>query len=141
MKDCGRSNRAKIVGCEALCFLPILDFLIFHLVSSAGAALSPSGLILAATNMYDGIDWYSITRREYVSTTYYDVQGDSRSRRLVGITFLDEVTVLAGHVDGQIVLATATMTNGPRLFTLRRKPSKSNREDLLALCTPNLIHR
>jgi hypothetical protein len=76
-----------------------------------------------------------------VSTTYYDVQGDSRSRRLVGITFLDEVTVLAGHVDGHIVLATATMTNGPRLFTLRRKASKSNREDLLALCTPNLIHR
>lgn len=122
-------------------FSPILDFLIFHLVCSAGAALSPSGSILAATNMDDGIDWYSITRREYVSTTYYDVQGGSRSRRLVGITFLDEVTVLAGHVDGQIVLATATMTNGPRLFTLRRKPSKSNREDPLALCTSNLIHR
>lgn len=92
----------------------------------AGAALSPSGSILAATNMDDGIDWYSITRREYVSTTYYDVQGASRSRRLVGITFLDEVTVLAGHVNGHIVLATTTMTSGPRLFTLRRKPSKSN---------------
>jgi len=122
-------------------FSLILDFLIFQFVCSAGAALSPSGSILAATNMYDGIDWYSITRREYVSTTYYDVQGASRSRRLVGITFLDEVTVLAGHVDGQLVVATATMTNGPRLLTLRRKPSKSNREDLPALCTPNLIHR
>ncbi|KAF8989605.1 hypothetical protein BDQ17DRAFT_1434319 [Cyathus striatus] len=65
-------------------------------------AYSPYTGILAVANLYDGIDWYSICDEAFMFTTKYNV-GDEND--IVGIKFMDGMSVVATQGDGRIVTA------------------------------------
>ncbi|TFK68615.1 hypothetical protein BDN72DRAFT_897953 [Pluteus cervinus] len=70
---------------------------------SGSSALSPDGRLLAVTNVRDGIDWYSIVDRRYLGTTPCDLGKMDPVHYVVGVSFLDNDTVVAGH--GKALLA------------------------------------
>lgn len=92
-------------------------------ISRGRIALSPLQDLLAATNLIDGIDWYSIKTQKYIGSTHYDIKGKDGSVRVVGIDFVDNVTVVAGHPDGGVVLARPTM-NSPVRFDLKAETKR-----------------
>lgn len=58
-------------------------------------------------NMKDGIDWYSLSHNNYISTTTYTVASSHPPRNLiVDLVFIDEDTVAVGNVEGFIFVAT-----------------------------------
>jgi len=63
--------------------------------------LSPSRKLLAITNLIDGVDWYSMKDKHFLSTTGYELG----SNYMVDIAFLDETTVVAGSGQGQLIIA------------------------------------
>jgi hypothetical protein len=56
--------------------------------------------ILALTNLTDGIDWYNMKSRNYVTTTYQDLTQDFNVP--VPIVFLDKDTVVVGSGTGRV---------------------------------------
>lgn len=86
-------------------------------LSSAASALSPSGRLLAIANLNDGIDWYSIKERIYLSSTQYE--GFDEDAYVPGIDFIDERTVVVGACGGQIKFASHGRGMNPPSFTLR----------------------
>lgn len=74
--------------------------------SLGSAAISPSGERIAVMNLCDGIDFYSATHREFISTTKYAMTARRpRQNLVVDIVFVDEDTVAFGHSDGYIGFA------------------------------------
>lgn len=69
---------------------------------SGGCALSPARDYLAITNLIDGIDIYDLHTGELVSTIEYPLG----ERYVVGVAFLNDDTVVAGHSRGTMVIAT-----------------------------------
>lgn len=84
------------------------------ILDSGSSSLSASGKVLAVTNLLDGIDWYSIPEREYRSTTTYEM---GSTGHVVGLDFVDEKTVVAGHVDGHLIFADSRTSNNPSELT------------------------
>ncbi|KIK03086.1 hypothetical protein K443DRAFT_5669 [Laccaria amethystina LaAM-08-1] len=76
------------------------------------AALSPSKTLLAATNLQDGIDFYSLRKKAYVTTTKYQIEA-RLVLKIVGIEFLDDNTVIAGHSAGHIILTSPGRLRDP----------------------------
>lgn len=69
--------------------------------------MSPSGERIAVMNLRDGIDFYSTSRRQFLSTTKYEMtRQDPPQNLLVDILFVDDETVAFGHSDGMIGFAT-----------------------------------
>lgn len=69
---------------------------------SGGCALSPGKDYLAVTNLTDGIDIYDVHTGELVSAIEYPLG----ERYVVGVAFLNDDTVVAGHSRGMMVIAT-----------------------------------
>lgn len=87
--------------------------------NSGALALSPSRQLLAIANMDDGVDWYSIKDREYLSSTTYEKPGDYKY--IAGIDFIDERTVVAGNSGGQLMFATHGRATAPPRVILNKK--------------------
>lgn len=99
-------------------------------ISRGRIALSPQQDMLATTNLIDGIDWYSIESQRHIGSTRYDIKAKDGSVRVVGIDFVDNNTVVAGHPDGGVVLARPTM-NSPVRFDFEaenKRPGDSSRQ-------------
>lgn len=58
---------------------------------------------MAVTNLVSGIDFYSLTERKYMGSTYYDFLGKAKSNRTASIAYMREDFVVAGHVDGKVI--------------------------------------
>lgn len=73
-------------------------------------------------NLRDGIDFYSISRQEYRSTTHYTLCSQEPPRNLVvDIMFVDDDTVLFGHADGRIGFATFGDHRADTFFDIGRR--------------------
>ena len=81
-------------------------------INSGSAALSPSRTLLAVTNLQDGIDFYSLRKKAYVTTTKYQIEARI-VLKIVGIDFLDDNTVIAGHSAGHIILTSPGRLSDP----------------------------
>ena len=92
-------------------------------ISRGRIAISPLQHLLAATNFIDGIDWYSLRTQTYIGSTHYSVKGKDGSVRAIGLDFVDNDTVVAGHADGGVVLARPTM-NSPVRFDLKAETQR-----------------
>jgi hypothetical protein len=71
---------------------------------------------MAATNLVDGIDWYSVQERQFKSTTAYTVVGNSNY--IVEVEFLDETTVIAGSNQSQLFVASYGMADHPHILEI-----------------------
>lgn len=80
---------------------------------SGGTALSPSGAILAVTNLVDGIDWYSVEEGAYTHSTTYEFTESFP----VNIRFIGEAAVVAGNSQGGLVFASSTSVQLPIVFS------------------------
>jgi hypothetical protein len=60
--------------------------------------------------MVDGIDWYSTTLKEYMSSTRIP---DAGPNYFAGLTFIDEYTVVAARTKKHILFATFGRTGPP----------------------------
>jgi len=104
---------------------------------SGASALSPSGRLLAIANLSDGIDWYSIKERIYLSSTTYEAFDEHAY--VPGIDFVDERTVVVGACRGQIKFATHGRGMNPPGFTLRGATEGTHSINqcvfLISLCT------
>ena len=58
---------------------------------------------MAVTNLVSRIDFYSLTERKYMGSTYYDFLGKAKSNRTASIAYMREDFVIAGHVDGKVI--------------------------------------
>ena len=63
--------------------------------------MSPSGKLLAVTNLIDGVDWYSVQDKCFLSTTGYELGRNY----MVDVAFLDETTVIMGNGHAQPIIA------------------------------------
>ena len=63
-------------------------------MGSGVSALSPSGQLLAIANLSNGIDWYSIKGRIYLSSTTYEAF--DKHAYVPGLDFINEWTVVVG---------------------------------------------
>ncbi|KAF8877190.1 hypothetical protein BD779DRAFT_1677446 [Infundibulicybe gibba] len=80
---------------------------------SAISQSNKSGIrILAVTNRHDGIDWYCLNRKRYMMSTQL-ILGTSA---VMGIKFIDDMTVIAGQGNGKIAIATFGMAKDPPIF-------------------------
>ena len=86
-------------------------------LGSGASALSPSGRLLAIANLSNGIDWYSIKERIYLSSTTYEAFDEHAY--VPGLDFIDERTVVVGACGGQIKFATHGRGMDPPGFILR----------------------
>ena len=57
---------------------------------------------MAVTNLVSGIDFYSLTERKYMGSTYYDFLGKVKSNRTASIAYMREDFVVR-HVDGKVI--------------------------------------
>jgi len=72
--------------------------------------MSPSGEKMAATNLRDGVDWYSTSRGAHISTTNLGISRDPEwINMIVDLVFVDEDTVAVAHTSGRIVYVTFGM--------------------------------
>lgn len=86
-----------------------------------GTSLSPSGERLAVLNLKDGIDWYSTSHQRYMMTTRYSSYLPAfETNRVVGVEFLDEDTVVAGHPNGYLIFASFGMSTSPQFKQLAK---------------------
>ena len=90
-------------------------------IDSGSAALSPSKTLLAVTNLQDGIDFYSLRKKAYVTTTKYQIEA-RLVLKIVGIDFLDDDTVIAGHSAGHIILTSPGRLSDPDQVLITEEP-------------------
>ena len=90
-------------------------------IDSGSAALSPSKTLLAVTNLQDGIDFYSLRKKAYLTTTKYQIEA-RLVLKIVGIDFLDDDTVIAGHSAGHIVLTSPGRLSDPDQVLITEEP-------------------
>lgn len=86
-------------------------------IDSGGSALSPSGALVAITNLTDGVEWYDVTKRKYLHSTKYKVG----EKIVVDIEFVGEDAVVAGHSNGDLILAATKIDKNPVRYTFLSK--------------------
>jgi len=91
-------------------------FLIIGPERRGSSALSPSGDTLVISNLVDGIDWYSVKEKRFLDTTPYE--SDGVNTYLVEVTFLDEMTVLAGSNQSRLIITSRNLANSPYVRTI-----------------------
>ncbi|RXW15899.1 hypothetical protein EST38_g9955 [Candolleomyces aberdarensis] len=64
--------------------------------------LSPSGRLIAATNLVSGVEWFSAVTKSHLSTTRIDDEYNHRSYMLP-IEFLSDTTFAIGHNAGKVI--------------------------------------
>lgn len=67
--------------------------------SRGSFAISPNGEYIAATNLKNGLDWYSTTMGGYVTKTAVRDSYDKKSM-MMPVAFLTESTAVCGHHRG-----------------------------------------
>ncbi|RXW15648.1 hypothetical protein EST38_g10206 [Candolleomyces aberdarensis] len=68
----------------------------------ASFALSPSGRLIAATNLISGIEWFSAVTKTHLSTTKVEDDYMLRSFKLP-IEFISDTTFVVGHNSGKVM--------------------------------------
>lgn len=128
MKSSGRSTCGTgpiICQYSYAVLLPLIDS-----NPSGGSALSPSGKLLAVANLQDGIDYYSIEERRYLSTTSFDLG----TAHVVDIEFLDEHTVVTGHSRSSVIIAFLGLASGPQEVSVRQTMQSSRVTQAVVRC-------
>jgi hypothetical protein len=71
-------------------------------VDSGSFAVSPSGRLIAATNLISGVEWFSAVTKSHLSCTKV-VDDYDHSSYLLPIVFLSDTTFIMGHNAGKVV--------------------------------------
>ena len=88
------------------------------MLSSGCSALSPSGNLIAITNLIHGIDWYSVPERQHKCTTTYTYEHLGGTNFIFELEFLDENTVITGSGQSQLMIASYGMTSSPYILEI-----------------------
>jgi hypothetical protein len=113
------SKQECAIVCLFTTFLLVLNFVCF--LNSGGSALSPSGKLLAVTNLVDGVDWYSVEEKRFLSTTPYKL---GRSNYVVDLAFLDENTAITGG-QGQLIIVRHKTVAEPHVLKIENAGCES----------------
>lgn len=70
--------------------------------------------------MTDGIDWYDVKTRTLLGSTKYRVG----EKRIVDVEFVGEDSVVAGHSEGFLVLASSRMAKNPEIYKFLKKAGR-----------------
>jgi hypothetical protein len=81
---------------------------------AGSAALSPSGEHLVVADLMHGVDWYSLSHKQFMMTTHFASTEESyRHNMVVGIAFLNDNIAVVGHNCGKIILCLFGMAQNP----------------------------
>ncbi|TFK63481.1 hypothetical protein BDN72DRAFT_963876 [Pluteus cervinus] len=94
------------------------------------SAISPDGQLIAIANTYDGVDWYSLRRKRYMSTTLC-----ATTQSWQGIAFTGNATVLVGSQDGLVFMADFGMRENP--YEIRIAQRGIDIRSMVVLFRPN----
>jgi hypothetical protein len=61
----------------------------------------------------NSIDFYSLHKQSYSTSCPYDADREATYKQPVELKFLDERTIIAGHCDGHLVIATQGVWHEP----------------------------
>jgi hypothetical protein len=128
----GAANRLIHVGLFTFCGKSCAHLFCYH--SSGGICLSPSLDHMAVTNLTSGIDFYDMLDGKFVTTTPFNPLAPTGCNRLVGIVYVNEDIVVAGHTNGDVVGVLTNDLEAPQMFktndtrntTLRELPPSTH---------------
>lgn len=81
------------------------------------------------TNLTDGVDWYYLPWKQWMSTTFFDLG----LNHINEAEFIDDFTVVIGHSDGGLVFVTYGSST-PDFFSYEREEHELGKCTLILLC-------
>lgn len=103
--------------------------------NSAASALSPSGHLLAVVDLNDGIGWYCMKERIFLSSTTYE--SPANYTYVAGIDFVDERTVVVGNSGGRLIFAAHGRGANPPYLTLNQQKGAEGKRLYCCKMGPN----